>query len=107
MLSFECPLEVLEQRILGRAKYTGRSDDNLESLKQRFDTFKQETLPTVEYFRNKDKCIDIDTSHNRQVVYEAVAGHLAEYTNKELAAQPLTERAEMLLGLRPFPKDKA
>ncbi|MEP3482024.1 MAG: nucleoside monophosphate kinase [Fuerstiella sp.] len=107
MLSFECPFEVLEQRILGRAKYTGRSDDNLESLKHRFDTFKQETLPTVEHFRSKNKCIDIDTSHDRQAVYEAVASHLAEYTNEELAAQPLTERAEMLLGLRPFPKDKA
>ena len=47
MLYFECPYPVLEKRILGRAKYTGRTDDNVESLKLRFDTFKQETLPTV------------------------------------------------------------
>lgn len=107
MLSFECPFNVLEQRILGRAKYTGRSDDNLESLRHRFDTFKQETLPTVEYFRSQNKCVDIDTSQDRQVVYEAVASHLAEYTEQDLAQQPLTERAEMLLGLRPFPKKDA
>ena len=104
MLSFECPFEVLEQRILGRAKYTGRSDDNLESLKIRFDTFKRETLPTVQHFRSQDRCVDIDTSQDRQIVYQAVASHLAEYTDKQLADQPLTERAEMLLGLRPFPK---
>lgn len=107
MLFFECPFEVLEQRILSRAKYTGRSDDNLESLKIRFDTFQQETLPTVQYFRSHDKCINIDTSLDRQVVYQAVASHLAEYTDEQLAQQPLTERAEMLLGIRPFPKSNA
>lgn len=104
MLYFECPYEVLEKRILGRAKYTGRSDDNAESLKLRFDTFKAETLPTVEFFKNRDKCIEIDTSQDRQSVYDVVGSHLAEFTDQELAAKPLTERAEMLLGLRPFPK---
>lgn len=106
MLYFECPYEVLEQRIMGRAKYTGRSDDNAESLKQRFDTFKAETLPTVEHFRSKNKCIEIDTSLDRQVVYESVASHLSEFTDESLAAKPLTERAEMLLGLRPFPSSE-
>ena len=36
MLYFECPYSVLEKRILGRAKYSGRSDDNVESVKLRF-----------------------------------------------------------------------
>ena len=103
MLYFECPYAVLEKRILGRAKYTGRSDDNVESVKLRFDTFKAETLPTVELFKSRNKCVEIDTSQNRQAVYALVADNLAEYTDQELAAKPLTERAEMLLGLRPFP----
>jgi adenylate kinase family enzyme len=106
MLYFECPYDVLEQRILGRAKYTGRSDDNVESLKLRFDTFKKETLPTVELFKSKDKCVEVDTSQDRQAVYALVGSNLAEYTDKEFAAKPLTERAEMLLGLRPFPKEE-
>lgn len=106
MLYFECPYPVLEKRILGRAKYTGRSDDNVECIKLRFDTFKAETLPTVEVFKNKDKCIEIDTSLDRQAVYELVKTNLAEFTDHEFAAQPLTERAEMLLGIRPFPKKK-
>lgn len=104
MLYFECPYEVLEARVLGRAKYTGRCDDNVESLKLRFDTFKAETLPTVELFKSKDKCVEIDTSQDRQAVYSRVVEHLAEYTETELVEKPLTERAEMLLGLRPFPK---
>ena len=104
MLYFECPYDVLEKRILGRAKYTGRNDDNIESVKLRFDTFKAETLPTVELFRSKGKCIEIDTGQDRQAVYAVVSSNLAEHTDKDQAAQPLSERAEMLLGLRPFPK---
>ncbi|VAW02399.1 UMP/CMP kinase, partial [hydrothermal vent metagenome] len=102
MLYFECPRDVLEKRLLGRAKYTGRVDDNIDSIKLRFDTFKAETLPTVELFKSKHKCIEVDTSQDRQAVYALVANILAEYTDEKLTSQPLTERAEMLLGLRPF-----
>ena len=103
MLYFECPYDVLEKRILGRAKYTGRVDDNVESLKLRFDTFKAETLPIVELFKSKNKCVEVDTSQDRPAVYALVVSLLAEHTDKETGAKPLTERAEMLLGLRPYP----
>lgn len=103
MLYFECPYEVLEKRILSRAKYSGRSDDNIESVKLRFDTFKSETLPIVELFRSKNLCVEIDTSQERQTVYNTFSHNLAEHTEQEFAAKPLTERAEMLLGLRPYP----
>lgn len=103
MLYFECPYDVLEKRIMGRAKYSGRNDDNLESLKLRFDTFKADTLPLVEFFRSSDKCIEVDTSNSRVDVFEEVKKCLADFTEEEAAARPLTERAEMLLGLRPFP----
>lgn len=106
MLYFECPFPVLEKRILGRAKHSGRDDDNIESVKQRFDTFKAETLPTVDFFRSRNRCIEIDTSQDRQTVYNLVAAQLNEFTDETLAAQPLSERAEILLGLRPWPKQE-
>ena len=62
MLFFECPLPVLEERILKRAKYSGRSDDNVESLRKRFNTYKEETMPTVEIFRGAGKAVEVDTS---------------------------------------------
>ena len=104
MLYFECPYAVLEERILGRARYSSRIDDNVDSMKRRFDTFKVETLPTVELFKRNNKCIEIDTSQNRQAVYDLVISNLAEYTDRKLAAKPLTEKSEMLLGLRPYPE---
>lgn len=104
MLYFECPYEVLEERILGRAKYSGRSDDNAESMKLRFDTYKAETLPTLELFKSKDKVEEIDASQSREEVYARVKENLEPYTDPELLEQPLTAKSEMLLGLRPWPK---
>jgi UMP-CMP kinase len=104
MLYFECPYEVLKKRIMGRAKHSGRSDDNLESMKLRFDTFKEETLPTVEFFKSKSKCVEVDASQERQAVYAVLKVNLAEHTDQKLAANPFTEKSEMLLGLRAYPK---
>lgn len=104
MLYFECPYDVLEKRMLGRAKYSGRSDDNAESMKLRYDTFKAETLPTLEMFRGAGKVVEVDASKDREAVYALVKESLAIYTDAALAAQPLTEKSEMLLGLRPYPK---
>ncbi len=103
MLYFECPYDVLEKRILGRAKYSGRSDDNVASVKLRFDTFKAKTLPTVDVFKAKDKVVEVDASQTRQQVYALVVESLAPYTDPEYAAQPLREKSEILLGLRPYP----
>ncbi|MFN4184217.1 MAG: nucleoside monophosphate kinase, partial [Hyphomonas sp.] len=97
MIYFECPLEVLTQRILGRAQYSGRSDDNVESMKQRFDTFKAETLPIVEHFKAQGKCVEIDTSQDRQTVYALLRAQLADQTDSDRLARPLSEEAEMLL----------
>ena len=40
----------------------------------------------------------------RRDVYDLVMKHLAEHTDQEHASKPLTERSEILLGLRPWPK---
>jgi len=104
MLYFECPYDVLEKRMLGRAKYSGRSDDTIESMKLRFDTFKAQTLPTLEFFRSKGKVVEVDASQGREDVYALLGQSLKAYTDPELATQPLTEASEMLLGLRPYPK---
>lgn len=105
MLYFECPLAVLEQRILGRAQYSGRADDNVEAMKKRFETFKAETLPTVELFKGKGKCIELDTSQDRATVYALLKEQLDPYTDPKLLAQPLTEQSEILLGLKPYPRN--
>ena len=51
VLHYDCPLEILEKRVLERAKESGRSDDNLESLRKRFKTFQTDTTPVVGMLR--------------------------------------------------------
>jgi UMP-CMP kinase len=46
-LVYDCPIDILEQRILSRAETSGRSDDNLESARKRFQTFQRQTMPVV------------------------------------------------------------
>lgn len=43
LLNFEVKQEVMEARMLERAKTSGRSDDNPETIKKRLDTFHKMT----------------------------------------------------------------
>eukprot|EP00518_Triparma_eleuthera_P015603 CAMPEP_0197552164 /NCGR_PEP_ID=MMETSP1320-20131121/5779_1 /TAXON_ID=91990 /ORGANISM="Bolidomonas sp., Strain RCC2347" /LENGTH=363 /DNA_ID=CAMNT_0043112737 /DNA_START=7 /DNA_END=1098 /DNA_ORIENTATION=- len=104
MLFFECPLKVLEERIMGRSKFSGRSDDNVEAVRKRFNTYKNETMPIVDVFRGLGKVVDVDSSKGRVEVWEEVKVALKEGSSTD--EKPLTERSECLLGLRPWPSKK-
>lgn len=47
LLHFDCPEEVMEQRLLSRAASSGRHDDNIESIRKRFTTFQEQTQPVI------------------------------------------------------------
>ena len=51
VLVYQCPLSILEERVLDRAKGSGRSDDNVESLRKRFSTFEGEAVPVIDALR--------------------------------------------------------
>jgi UMP-CMP kinase len=52
-LFFDCPEEVMEQRLLSRGQTSGRSDDNIESIRKRFKTYVNDTVPVIEQFRDR------------------------------------------------------
>jgi adenylate kinase family enzyme len=54
VLYFECPPDVLKDRLLIRGETSGRSDDNEASIVKRIDTFHTTTVPVVEFFAEKD-----------------------------------------------------
>lgn len=45
VLFLYCPEDVLEERLLSRGKSSGRTDDNAETAKRRFETYVEMTLP--------------------------------------------------------------
>ena len=81
-----------------------RRDDNIESLRKRFTTYKNETMPVVKTFEEKGQCIQTDSSKTREEVWTVVKEQLVPLTAPELVQKPLTEASEVLLGLKPDPK---
>ena len=55
---FECSNEVMVERLLNRAKTSGRVDDNEETIRKRLKTFENQTLPVLEVFNDRVKKVD-------------------------------------------------
>lgn len=58
-LYFECSEETLLNRLLKRGESSGRVDDNIESIKKRFQTFKETSYPVIEYYEQKGKAFKV------------------------------------------------
>jgi len=94
VLSYDCPLSILEERVMKRSKDSGRSDDNLESLRRRFKTFQGETMPVVDTLRAIDektssllKVVDIEGQRSLEEVWEETQKSMNSFiTNYVLSA---------------------
>ncbi len=64
----------MTKRIEGRAKTSGRTDDNMESLKKRFRIFESETLPVIEYYEKKNKVIRVRKGRNENFINDFFQG---------------------------------
>ena len=60
ILFMDADEDTMISRILERSKTSGRNDDNIESLKKRFATFRNETMPIVTLYEGMGKCRKID-----------------------------------------------
>lgn len=64
----------MQERLLNRGKTSGRADDNEESIKKRFKTFVETSMPVVEYFEKQGKVVRIYAAKGPDEVYEEVRG---------------------------------
>ncbi|CAK9114394.1 unnamed protein product [Durusdinium trenchii] len=71
-LFFDCSEAVMEARLLERGKTSGRADDNLESIRKRFATYTQESLPVVEKFSSEGLMRRISAEQNLDDVWSCV-----------------------------------
>lgn len=72
VLFFDCPEQEMERRLLERGKTSGRSDDNSESIRKRFNTFVNTSMPVIEYYEAKGKVHRIDATMPIDTVTEAI-----------------------------------
>ncbi|GAM23751.1 hypothetical protein SAMD00019534_069260, partial [Acytostelium subglobosum LB1] len=72
VLYFDCPDEVMTERLLGRGASSGRTDDNIESIKKRFTTFHNQTKPVVEHYGKQSRVHSINSNRPVDQVYDDV-----------------------------------
>eukprot|EP00803_Ostreobium_quekettii_P001942 evm.model.scf_2381.1 EVM.evm.TU.scf_2381.1 scf_2381:5287-7579(-) len=80
VLFFDTPEEVMERRLLARKE--GRSDDNIETIKKRFQTFINSTMPIIEHYQALDKVRSVNGDQGPADVYEVVRQHFSDFSKK-------------------------
>lgn len=55
VLFFDCSEAVMEERLIKRGMTSGRVDDNANTIRKRFNTFIEETLPVIQSYEKKNK----------------------------------------------------
>ena len=68
-LFYDCPEEELEKRLLKRGETSGRDDDNIESIKKRFRTFKETSMPVVEWFEARGQLRRVSSAQSVEEVW--------------------------------------
>ncbi|KAL8807477.1 MAG: hypothetical protein Q9182_000642 [Xanthomendoza sp. 2 TL-2023] len=77
-LFFDCPEDLLQERLINRGKTSGRSDDNAESIKKRFRTFVETSMPVVDYFTKEGKVVKVSARNRPEEIYEEVKKRMTE-----------------------------
>eukprot|EP00584_Thalassiosira_punctigera_P013844 CAMPEP_0172553452 /NCGR_PEP_ID=MMETSP1067-20121228/50987_1 /TAXON_ID=265564 ORGANISM="Thalassiosira punctigera, Strain Tpunct2005C2" /NCGR_SAMPLE_ID=MMETSP1067 /ASSEMBLY_ACC=CAM_ASM_000444 /LENGTH=441 /DNA_ID=CAMNT_0013341643 /DNA_START=26 /DNA_END=1348 /DNA_ORIENTATION=- len=108
-LVYNCPMEVLEQRIMARAETSGRSDDNLESARRRFCTFRKQTEPVVRALERVEDLqaeensggsqldiVNIDATGTVEEVWKATEAAMDAYVKNDV----LTANANLLKAIK-------
>ncbi|XP_025203627.1 UMP-CMP kinase [Melanaphis sacchari] len=73
VLFLECPENICIERCMKRgAAGSGRADDNLESLKKRIVTFVNDSMPIIEYFKEKNLVKRVEAGKNVEDVWSDI-----------------------------------
>ncbi|KAI1808378.1 UMP-CMP kinase [Daldinia bambusicola] len=76
VLFYDCPEDEMERRLLERGKTSGREDDNADSIRKRFRTFVETSMPVVDYFEKQDRVVKVDARPEPDQVFDATRKEL-------------------------------
>ena len=72
VLFLDCPEDVMTGRLLERGLTSGRNDDNLDVIRKRFITFREESMPIVAMYEKQGKLRKIIADRSIDAVYTDV-----------------------------------
>ena len=64
VLFFTTTEDEMLKRLLKRGETSGREDDNLGSIKKRFVTYRDTTMPVIEYYNKKAKVAEVNSVYS-------------------------------------------
>ncbi|KAI0272135.1 adenylate kinase-domain-containing protein [Russula aff. rugulosa BPL654] len=70
VLFFTTSEETMLKRLMKRGQTSGREDDNEETIKKRFATYKEATMPVIEHYEKQGKVAQIDSTPTPQEVHK-------------------------------------
>ncbi len=85
VLFYDTDEKVMEGRLLERAKTSGRSDDNLITIRKRFGVFKTQTMPVVEHYAHRGQVRIVDSSAPVDDVFAATEEVIEPLVSQEVA----------------------
>ncbi len=81
VLFYDCDEATMERRLLERGKTSGRADDNAESIRKRFRTFVEASMPVVDFYDSDEggrKVAKVDAKATPEAVFEKTKEALRE-----------------------------
>ncbi|KAJ2899753.1 uncharacterized protein MKZ38_002827 [Zalerion maritima] len=84
VLFYDCPAEELEKRLLERGKTSGRTDDNPESIRKRFATFVETSMPVVDHYEKEGRVVKITATTSIDDVFKETQKQLTERLGDDL-----------------------
>lgn len=73
VLFFDCPRDICVERCIKRGEAgSGRSDDNVESLNKRINTYLNDTMPIINYYDQMDLVRKVDAALPPDQVFHSV-----------------------------------
>ncbi len=93
MISLDVPDKELTERLLLRAKTSGRTDDTLDVIKVRLQEYQDKTKPVASYYEDQGKYHIINGVGSLEDIFGNIVNHIEknktkEYTNIVLLGKP-------------------
>ncbi len=84
VLFYDCPEAEMERRLLERGKTSGRADDNAESIRKRFRTFVETSMPVVTHYEAENRVVKVDSTASPDRVYQLTQERLKQALGDKL-----------------------
>ncbi|PQE19185.1 uridylate kinase protein [Rutstroemia sp. NJR-2017a BBW] len=79
VLSLDCPFEILQSRVLSRAKVASRIDDGVDIIQKRYNQFILTCKPVIAAYQVRGLVVEIDAARDVSLVNVDIENNLRKY----------------------------